>query len=317
MENKKLILAQDNVITKARYKFDLIEKRCIYQIIYTVRKDYIETNRGNRDLFENLIVTLTPAQLDECISGRDNRTKVYNSLKSLNRKQMTFENSEEWYVCNFINYAKHIKKSNAYEVEVSKLILPYLVELAANFTTLDLTVALTFASRYTQRFYEFCCMYRNRQTNYFFLDMEELRNMLGLKDKYSRFYDFKNRVLDVAQKEMKQSYDDGVADIYFTWKENDKIEDRIDFYLHLKQTEEQAKIDYNIITMTINSLITTLESFFPRDKKFIKGVKSELMLKPQLAIEVKDKIDKKILDYPRKEIPAILRYVLREDYGIS
>ncbi len=178
MEERKLVIAQDNIITKARYKFDLIEKRCIYQIIYTIRKKYIETNSGNRTLFDNLDIMLTPKQLDECIEGRDNRNKVYRSLKTLNHKQMEFENSEEWFVCHFINYARHNKKTNTYEVEVSKLILPYLVELAENFTTLDLTIALTFGSRYTQRFYEFCCMYRKRNTNYFFLDMEELRKCL-------------------------------------------------------------------------------------------------------------------------------------------
>lgn len=317
MEEKKLVLAQDNVITKARYKFDVIEKRCVYQIIYTVRKNYIETNKGNRNLFDNLIVTLTPKQLDECVEGERNRNKVYQSLKKLNHKQLEFESSEEWFVCHFINYARHDKKTKTYEVEVSKMILPYLVELAENFTTLDLTVALTFASRYTQRLYEFCCMYRNRQTNYFFMDFEELRKILGLENKYARFFDFKKRVLDVAQQEMKQSYDEDIADVYFTWKENEKIDGRIDFYLHLKQNEEQAKIDYSIATMAINSVITTLESFFPRDKKFVNKIKTALTINPQLAVEVKEKIEKKILDYPRADIPKILRYVLQEDYGIK
>jgi plasmid replication initiation protein len=317
MEEKRLLLAQDNAITKARYKFDVIEKRCVYQIIHNVRKNFIETNRGRRDLFDNLLVRITPDKLDECAGGRDNRQKVYKSLMSLNKKQMKFEDDSEWFVCNFINYARHDKKEKFYEVEVSKLILPYLVELAENFTTLDLTVALTFASRYTQRFYEFCCMYRNRQTNYFFLDMEELRSILGLENKYGHFRDFKRRVLVVAQEEMKKSFDEGVADVYFTWKENEKIDGRLDFYLHVKQNEQQAQLDYSIANMAINSVIETLERFFPRDKKFVKRVATALTLNPQLAVEVKGKIGKKVLDYSRKEIPPIIRYVLKEDFGIK
>lgn len=315
MEEKRLILAQDNVITKARYKFDVVEKRCVYQIIYNVRKNYIETEHGNRDLFDNLLVQLLPSQLDECITGRDNRAKVYNSLKSLNKKQLEFENSEEWFVCHFINYARHDKKQNIYEVEVSKMILPYLVELAANFTTLDLTVALTFASRYTQRFYEFCCMYRNRNTSYFFLDIEDLRKSLALEDKYTRFFNFKNRVLDVAQAEMKKSYDDGIADIYFTWKENDKIEGRLDFYLH--QKKDETTINYDIVTMAINRAVSILESYFPRDKKFVKRAKTEMIKRPDIALDVKEKLEKKVLDYDRKEIAPIIRYVLKEDFDIQ
>ena len=132
------MLAQDNAITKARYKFDLIEKRCVYQILGAIRRDYVETNNRDRMHFENLIIRLTPDQLDKCIEGERNRRKVYQSLKKLNAKQLEFENAKEWYVCHFINYARHDRKTDTYEVEVSKLILPYLVDLVDHFTTFDL-----------------------------------------------------------------------------------------------------------------------------------------------------------------------------------
>lgn len=317
MEEKKLVIAQDNVITKSRYKFDVIEKRCIYQIIYMIRKNYIENNNGNKTIFNNLDITLTPKQLDDCIEGRDNRNKVYKSLKTLNHKQMEFENSDEWFVCHFINYARHNKKTNLYEVEVSKLILPYLVELADNFTTLDLTVALTFGSRYTQRFYEFCCMYKKRNTNYFFLDLEELRKMLGLENKYKRFFDFKKNVIEIAQKEMKNSFDEGVAELYFSWKENENIKDRLDFFIIQKTDKQTEQINYSASNMALNSICNILSTFFPRDKKYIKRVQAAIQLNPQLAIEIKDKLDKKVLDYNKKDIPPIIRFVLSEDYGIK
>ncbi|PNE24409.1 hypothetical protein BHU16_07175 [Tannerella sp. oral taxon 808] len=317
MEKRKLMLAQDNAITKARYKFDLIEKRCVYQILGAIRRDYVETNNRDRMHFENLIIRLTPDQLDKCIEGERNRRKVYQSLKKLNAKQLEFENAKEWYVCHFINYARHDRKTDTYEVEVSKLILPYLVDLVDHFTTFDLSVALTFSSRYTQRFYEFCCMYRNTQQAYFFMSFDELRVTLGLKDQYNRFFNFKKRVLDVAENEMKQSYEDGVADIYFTWKENKKIPGRIDFYVHQKRDERQAQIEYDLATQATGQIISTLKIFFPRDKKFVKRVQTALMINPQTAFEIRDKIQKKVLDYPKRDIPKILRYVLQEDFGMK
>ena len=37
MENKPIMLAQANALTQARYDFNPIEKRCLYQIIREVR----------------------------------------------------------------------------------------------------------------------------------------------------------------------------------------------------------------------------------------------------------------------------------------
>ncbi len=39
---RDIILSQDNALTTARYKFDLIEKRALYSIIRNIRAQYIE-----------------------------------------------------------------------------------------------------------------------------------------------------------------------------------------------------------------------------------------------------------------------------------
>ena len=60
MENKPIMLAQANALTQARYDFKPIEKRCLYQIIREVRRLFIDSNTGQRDLFNNMRVKLTP-----------------------------------------------------------------------------------------------------------------------------------------------------------------------------------------------------------------------------------------------------------------
>ena len=44
MENKPIMLAQANALTQARYDFNPIEKRCLYQIIREVRRLFIDSN---------------------------------------------------------------------------------------------------------------------------------------------------------------------------------------------------------------------------------------------------------------------------------
>ena len=55
-KKRDIILSQDNALTTARYKFDLIEKRALYCIIRNIRANYIEQEDGQRTLFENLII---------------------------------------------------------------------------------------------------------------------------------------------------------------------------------------------------------------------------------------------------------------------
>ena len=57
-KKRDIILSQDNALTTARYKFDLIEKRALYCIIRNIRANYIEREDGQRTLFENLIITI-------------------------------------------------------------------------------------------------------------------------------------------------------------------------------------------------------------------------------------------------------------------
>ena len=48
-KQRDIVLSQDNALTTARYKFDLIEKRALYSIIRNIRAQYIENENGRRD----------------------------------------------------------------------------------------------------------------------------------------------------------------------------------------------------------------------------------------------------------------------------
>lgn len=57
-------------------------------------------------------------------------------------------------------------------------------------------------------------------------------------------------------------------------------------------------------------------TFIKRDKKYLARVEKELTINPSNAAKVLEKLLSKVNDYPKKEIPAIIRYVLREDFGM-
>lgn len=319
-EKRPIMLAQDNLLTQSRYDFSVVEKRCLYQVIRQVRSDYIEpaTKSQMPDLFQNMRVTITKEQLADC---RDN-TKlkdVYKSLENLRLRNIEIDNDDEWMTTGFITMAKHNKRSGDFTVEVSSAIMPYLVELAGNFTSYDLTVAISLKSSYSQRFYELCCQYRNRPNKTFFLSVDDIRHMMMLEEKYQNGSDFKRFVLDVAQRELKELYDKGQCDLWFDYSIKDTLKRKIlsyYFFIHTKE-EEKLKTNYKTVQTSLERINSILSTFFPRDKKYIKRVIQEIQLRPDIAMELAEKINKKVLDYEKKEIPPIIRFVLNEDYGIK
>lgn len=316
-EKKPILLAQANALTQARYDFTAVEKRCLYQIIREVRRLFIDSNTGERDLFNNMRVKLTPDMLAECRDSKHIK-EVYESLKRLRKRDIEIDNEDVWMNTGYVTMVKHDKRANIYEVEVSSEIMPYLVALAENFTSYDLTVAITLKSAYSQRFYEYCCQFKNRTNKTFFFSVDDLKKMMMLEDKYPNSADFKRFVLDVAQKELKEAYDKQQCDLYFDYRVKDKQGRKIlswFFYIHTKA--EEQKVDFKSIADCIRQIYNILNTFFPRDKRYIKRVIDAINFRPDIAFDVIDKLQKKVNDYSRKEIPPIIRYVLREDYNIT
>ena len=317
-ENNKIIIAQANALTQSRYDFNVIEKRCLYQIIREVRRLYIDSNTGQRDLFDNMCLTLTPTMLEGL---GDKKQQVYDSLVRLRKRDVEIDTKEVWMNTGYITMAKHDKQTDNYIVEVSKEIIPYLVALAGNHTQYDLTVAITLKSVYSQRFYEYCCQYKNRNSKKFFLYVENMRKMMMLEKKYPNGSDFKRYVLDVAQRELKDLYDKGQCDLWFSYEEDKDTKEKKKvimywFFVHTKE-DENRQVDYQSVSECLIRISNILNTFFPRDKKYIKRVIQEVQLRPDIAMELVEKLDKKVFNYDRKDIPPIIRYALNEDYGIK
>ena len=315
-ERNQIMLAQANALTQSRYDFNVIEKRCLYQIIKEVRRLFIDTHTGQKDLFDNMRLTLTPAMLEN-LGGK--KKEVYDSLVRLRKRDVEIDTEDVWMNTGYVTMVKHNKKQDLYEVEVSSEIMPYLVALAENFTTYDLTVAISLKSSYSQRFYEYCSQYKNRANKTFFFTVEKLREMMMLEDKYANIAHFKQKVLDVAQKEIKDLYDKGQCDLWFEYAVKDTDKRKVlsyFFFVHTKE-DEQNKVDYQSVNACLQRISSILNAFFPRDKKYIKRVIQEVQLRPDIAMELVEKLDKKVMDYDKKEIPPIIRYVLNSDYGIK
>ena len=326
MEDVTTKISIANPLVHARYDFDLIEKRCLYQIIKAVRIEYIENQRPLPAILDDdMIIRLTPAELNQCDKENWHTAAVYNSLSKLQRKQIQINNEREWFVTSIVVRAKHDKQNNVYEIKVDSSILPYLVELAENFTTIELAAALSFKSIYSQRFYEICSQFRNTPSRSFVLTIKHIRELFNLGDpetgnaKYKDTGVLRKNVIDRAEKEIKSLFDDPSSrvDMWFDYdvKETGPRKAVVSwiFYIH---TRSEAIEEADAILAMRREILNRISVYFRRDKKYIKAITERMDMDPGFVTQLYNKIRVKEKKYEAKELPAIMRYILREDFGV-
>lgn len=323
--SNKLKVYQSNALTEGRYDYSLIEKRIMYGIIVKCREKYIidvasgefsgqeqeMQVSGQKDLFNDLVVFL---KMDDLKKADANTSRVYDAAKRMRAKTIEINNEDEWICTGFINYAKHKKNSGLLEIGVSKEILPQLVELTRCFTSFELTVAITLKSTYTQRLYELCSQWK--KTGYAIYPVAKLRTMLHCEDKFKTFGEFRRGVLDLAQKELKASYDDGICDLYFTWDVAEKTVKRVDvikIIIHDRNSKPAPAYTPEDLHYFIK---TQLAQYFPKNKDFVKRVLGKCQEDFTLAELMQQKITKICLKYTVQERPAVLKHVIDMDFDI-
>ena len=317
MEKKNEIISQSNALTSSRYNFSPTEKNVIYHIIKKVRQDYIEGTM-QRDLWDNMYVTIDSSDLSR-IADTDHTERARKALRDLRHKDIEIEDEEgNWLNVGFINYAKYKSKQKVYEIEVSKEIMPHLVELAKNFTSYSLTVAISLKSRYSQRFYEWAHQYLGKNSGTFFLDIEDLCEMLKLGVGYKLKADIKRRVLDVAMKELKDLYDNGGCELWLEYYEQGRgAKTRFFFKIHTR--EEAAKQQEAIADLRKMSLYIYQANnrIFRKDPKFRERIQKAIEFDPKKIRPIFDKLTKLEKDVKVADLPALWRYILKNDFEIK
>lgn len=308
----EITLAQSNVLTNARYNFTKIEKRAVYFILAEVRKQFIE-NEGQRDLFSDLVVTLKTETLKRGISDLK---EVYKALRSLRQKSIWIEDENRVLEIGYINYFEHEKKSESLEVQVSKKLLPYLVELAEQYTTYSLTVAIGLTSQYSQRFYEYCSQFKT--TGFLYLTIDDLRYQMMIENKYERYALLKSRVIDVAQKELEKTFKDNESELYFVYKE-DRIGRTVKGLKIKIITKKDA--DRKVLSQTdmIFHLRNWLNAWFmtakkPKNKTWVDNVIKEIQLNSEKIELLYKRLEKMQEKEEARTFPAYARYIIEEDF---
>jgi len=149
---------------------------------------------------------------------------------------------------------------NTFRIEVKTSILPLLSRALEEYRHYNIIEAKFLTHRHSVELYKFLKdkINKNNETE-FLISVENLKIELGLEKRYELYANFKNRVLEPAQKDMKAH-----SFIYFEYKEIKKNRSVSDLYITIKTSEENEKNIY-LLERIKNYIKTTTEEQFKKD----------------------------------------------------
>lgn len=188
------VVKSNELIQKSRFDLSTQEQKIILYLISKIRPDDTELHE-----FEFSIVEFCKICGIDYANGK-NYGNIKKTIKSLNDKSIWVplkdggETTIRWIERPYIN-----KNSGTVKIKLDELMKPYLLQLHDRFTQYELLYTLPMKSQYAIRFYEWLKSYEWKKTVE--MEIEDLKRMLNAEH-YTRFYDFKKKVLEISMKEI-------------------------------------------------------------------------------------------------------------------
>lgn len=199
-EQKNELIVQHNHLIEARYHLTLQEKRLMCWLASQVKltdKDFKEHELSIKEFAEMVNVK---------------GDHLYKALDTITHKLMqkiiTIKSIDE---TEFVKVAllsgvKYLKNKGIIKLSFHPYLSPYMLQVKERFTQIGLGDVLELKSVYSIRIYELLKQYETIGNREILLD--ELKEFCGIKEnQYQKFSHVKERILDVAQREISNKTD--------------------------------------------------------------------------------------------------------------
>lgn len=234
-----------NCLVNTPAVYSLLEKRVLYYLTLQIKHRFVERGLDTAEAWKDLYFHLTDKDLG-IIGGKTHVLQTYEALSEIGTKFMSVQyyNRQKQLIrakVHWVDAFSYNTMTGLYEVRMSPELMPYLINLAKNFTSFSARTALLLRSKYSQKFYEFCCEFsgnfryprpspedRAFKKNVYPLTVEYLRYLLDLgeqkdertgkvktKGKYENFYDLQRKVISPALRELYELYHSGQSEVWF------------------------------------------------------------------------------------------------------
>ena len=197
-------VTKSNALIEANYKLSTLEQKIILYLISQIHKD--------DDDFK--MYKLPIQEFSELLGyrGSPKYTELREITKNLMRKVLEIREGQKLKQMSWVSYVEYDAHSGYVSLAFDPRLKPYLLQLKREFTTYRLKNVMELKSSYSIRMYEL--LKRWQYMGDVVIQLDDLRMMVGVGDKYSEYHNFKKRVLTPANKEISEK-----TDITFVYKE--------------------------------------------------------------------------------------------------
>ncbi|MEK4418665.1 replication initiation protein [Bacillus sp. FSL K6-0268] len=198
------IVSKSNVLIEASSRLNLIEQK----ILLCLASNIEPTDRDFK------IYTFPIKQFHELLglNGATKYTELSGITKDLLSKVIEIRTKEGLMQLSWVSSVIYNKNRGTIDIRFDPLLKPFLLELSSQFTSYRLGNVMNLKSTYSIRIYELLKQYEDLKERIIYL--EDLRYYLDALNIYPKYANFKQRVLNVSQQELKRK-----TDIFFEFEE--------------------------------------------------------------------------------------------------
>ena len=193
----ELEIRQSNALTNARVEYSEIQLDLFFFIVSKLRKTH-----------DSLVYQLDIKELATLTGNQYNMPKLLIATEGMIGRVFTAKTERGPSLFSLLQSVVFLTGTRIIEVELTRLVVPHLFDLKANFTSYALAAALRLTSKFAKHIYQICSQWKDKgETKKY--DIEEFKKMLDLIDdkgneKLKVFADFRRTVLDVAVKQINE-----------------------------------------------------------------------------------------------------------------
>lgn len=228
-QKKGALVVQSNQLVSGRFNMTLLERRIFIKMVSMIKPT-------DKD-FQDIVIEVKEIIQDINLQGNSLYLELKKATKRLLQHVCELEEQDKIIQVSLISSAIYYKGKASIQLRFDPALKPYLLELKKNFTVYGLQQALRLKSYYSLRIFELLKQYAG--IGYRLMSIEELKFTLGIEKEYTKYADFKKRVILMAKKELENT------DVKFEFRErkSGKKVVAIEFFF-AKNTDSLAEIEH-------------------------------------------------------------------------
>lgn len=261
MDKKYLVTKSNYFIMNSNYDLSLEEQKLILTLASMVQPNDEEFKAYNFKIADFMQL------LD--VEDKSKYTQIPQITKNLMKKVFEIQEGKKIIQTAWLSSAIYEKGSGMVELEFSPKLKPYMLQLKEKFTQYQLSNILSMKSKYSPRIYEILKCNEFKQQGYIEIEIEELRKLLKTEKIYPRYNDFKRKIIEQAQREIREK-----TDISFDFEEikTGRKVTSIKFFINRNKRKDESKIiEPEILKLKANEINEKIETVLDICEKKIEA----------------------------------------------